>query len=356
VSQAQKPGTLSVETKNGARATVSAIVPARNEEATIAACVEGLANQTEIHEILVVDDQSTDKTAEIVRGLMVKFPQVRLIEAGTLPEGWVGKNHAAWTGAKEAQGECLLFTDADAQAQAGAVDKALRIMEETRAGLVSFSPEQVTVGWYEKALIPFIYCRLAKYFSYDAVNDPAQPVAAANGQFLTIHRDSYFAVGGHAAVAGEVLEDVALARRIKEKGYRIRFGPSDGLVRVRMYRSFGELWRGWKKNLYLLIGGTPGAVYRELGDAFPWIPLVVLGLSIKMPIVALLGVWLVIFRQIGYGRQLRRNQFRYSLILYYVPAVALYVALLWASYRGHARGKVEWKGREVPVGAANQSK
>jgi glycosyltransferase involved in cell wall biosynthesis len=330
-------------------AGVTAIVPVRNEEAVIAACVESLARQPEIVEILVVNDESSDRTAEIVRGLMTKIPRLKLLEIRGVPAGWVGKNYTASVGASHATSTWLLFTDADAEQETGAARRALELAQETGASLVSFSPEQLTQRWYEKALIPFVYCRLAKYFSFDAVNDPASGAAAANGQFLMTRRDAYEAVGGHESVAGEVLEDVALARRVKSAGFRLWFGSGAGIVRVRMYRSFTAMWQGWKKNLFLLIGGKPIAVFREMTDVFPWIPLLVILMGLKIPLAAILGVWLLIFRQVRYGSDLRRNHFPFSLILYYVPAVMLYTCVLWASYRSHAKGKVEWKGREVPV-------
>jgi glycosyltransferase involved in cell wall biosynthesis len=139
---------------------VSAIVPARDEEAVIAACVESLAVQKEIAEILVIDDQSSDRTAEIVRALAAKVSNVRLLEAPELPAGWVGKNHAVWTGAKEARGGWLLFTDADAVHAADSAAKALSIAADSPAALVSFSPEQVVQTWYEKAVIPSVFTRL----------------------------------------------------------------------------------------------------------------------------------------------------------------------------------------------------
>jgi glycosyltransferase involved in cell wall biosynthesis len=348
-TQDDSPTTASASSSAPFSANVTAIVPVRNEEAVVAACVESLARQTEIAEILVVNDESSDRTVEIVGGLMRKIEYLRLLEIQGVPTGWVGKNYAASVGASHAKGAWLLFTDADAEHAAGAARRALELARETGAALVSFSPEQVTQRWYEKALIPFVYCRLAKYFSFDAVNDPASGAAAANGQFLMIRRDAYDAIGGHASVAGEVLEDVALARRMKSAGYRLWFGAGAGIVRVRMYRSFAAMWQGWKKNLYLLIGGKPIAVFREMSDVFPWIAFVVILLGLKIPIAAFLGVWLLIFRQVSYGSDLRRNHFPFSLILYYVPAVLLYAGVLWASYRSHAKGKVEWKGREVPV-------
>jgi glycosyltransferase involved in cell wall biosynthesis len=329
---------------------VTAIVPARNEAQVITACVRGLAQQPEITEILVVDDQSEDGTAVVVRGLIGEIPQLRLLEARELRSGWLGKNSAAWRGACEAAGGWLLFTDADAELLPNAMARAVQIAAETGATLVSFSPEQVTENWYEKALIPLVYCRLAKQFSFQDVNNPASRTAAANGQFLMIRRDVYDAIGGHGSVAGEVLEDVALARNAKAAGYRIWFGPGKNVARARMYRSFGEMWEGWKKNLYLLVGGSRRAVVREFFSAVPWIPFLLIAIGLWMPFALMAGVVLLLMRQAGYGMELRSNQFRGSLILYYVPAVALYAGVLWASYRAHVKGKVAWKGREISVG------
>lgn len=329
--------------------SVTAIVPARDEAVVIASCVESLALQSEIAEILVVDDQSTDKTAEIVRGLMDKLPHLRLLETHEVPPGWVGKNNAVFLGAKEAKSPWLLFTDADAELLPGAAARALQVAQESSATLISFSPEQITQSWYEKALIPFVYSRLAKHFSYDAVNNPASHAAAANGQFLMIRHDAYNAIGGHASVAAEVLEDVALAKRAKAAGFRLWFGSGQGIVRVRMYRSFSAMWQGWKKNLYLLVGGSPGAVFRELESTIPWIPLALILLGIKIPVAPLLGVCFLLLRQFTYGLEISRNHYPFKFIIYYVPAVALYAGVLWASYRGHVRGNLRWKGREVPV-------
>jgi len=336
--------------------SVTAIVPARNEEAVIATCIMSLANQAEIAEILVVNDQSTDGTAGVVRSLMEKIPNLRLLESGALPDGWVGKNHALWVGVQQAKCAWLLFTDADAEHERDSVSRALQMAQEQGAALVSFSPEQITETWYEKALIPYIYLRLAKRFSYEKVNDPNSPAAAANGQFLMMRRDVYGAIGGHSSVAGEVLEDVALALRAKAAGHRIWFGSGKGIVRVRMYRSFQAMWQGWKKNLYRLMGGTPRAVIREMESNLPWIPLLLIVLGLKYPILLFLGVLLLIARQTSYGLELVRNQYPFSFIFYYVPAVALYVAVLWASYRSHVKGRIEWKGREYSVGAPQSAR
>jgi glycosyltransferase involved in cell wall biosynthesis len=335
---------------------VTAVVPARNEEAVIATCIESLARQPEIAQIIVVNDQSSDATADVVRNSMKEIPVLCLLETGGLPDGWVGKNHALWVGVQQATSPWLLFTDADASHASNSVARALQIACEQQAALVSFSPEQISRNWYEKALIPFVYLRLAKKFSYDQVNDPASPVAAANGQFLLIRRDAYDSIGGHRSVAGEVLEDVALALRVKQVGHRIWFGSGKGLVRTRMYTSFNAMWEGWKKNLYRLIGGTPWAVLREIESTLPWIPILLIFLGLKFPLLFFVGVLFLIARQTIYGLDLARNHYPFSFIFYYIPAAFLYAGVLWASYRSHVKGRIAWKGREYSIGAPESVK
>ena len=335
---------------------VTAIVPARNEEEVIVACIESLARQPEIGQILVVNDQSSDATAEVVRKSIKEIPILRLLETQDLPDGWVGKNHALWVGVQQATSPWLLFTDADSTHTSNSVSRALQIAREQQAALVSFSPEQISHNWYEKALIPFVYLRLGKKFSYDRVNDPASPVAAANGQFLLIRRDVYDAIGGHRGVAGEVLEDVAIALRVKQAGHRIWFDSGRGLVRTRMYASFGAMWEGWKKNLYRLVGGTPWSLFREIESTLPWIAILLIILGLKFPFLLFLGVLFLVARQTIYGLDLARNHYPFSFIYYYVAAAFLYAGVLWASYRSHVKGKIAWKGREYSIGAPESVK
>ncbi len=329
--------------------TVSAIVPARNEEATIAAAVESLAAQPEISEIIVIDDQSTDGTAAILQQLSSRYLQLRVLQTEELPDGWVGKNYAVSLGAAQAKGDWLLFTDADGVHLPGSTARALADAAETGAGLVSYSPEQEALSWWEKALIPFVYTRLAHKYSYAAVNHPESPAAAASGQYLLIRREEYERIGGHAAVSGEVLEDVALARLAKKAGVRLHFASGHGIMRVRMYRTFRAMWQGWAKNLYPLMGGTPKAINRELFRVIPWIPLLVLPLTIVHLIWGVLAVALLAGRHAAYAADLRRNRFPAGLALYYLPGVALYTAALLNSESRYARGTVQWKGREYPV-------
>jgi chlorobactene glucosyltransferase len=339
---------------NATMPLVSAIVPARDEEENIARAVESLAAQKELLEIIVVNDQSTDRTAAILGELAERVPQLKTIEIDSLPDGWVGKNYALWRGAEKAEGEWLLFTDADAVHLPGSTRRALECAVETGAELVSFSPEQETKKWWERALIPFVFARLAERFRYRLINDPHSPAAAANGQYILIRRDVYQAIGGHRAVSAEVLEDVILAYRAKAAGHRIYFGPGTGIVRARMYSTFGAMWQGWVKNLYPLMAGSPKGAAWEIITVFPIIPFVMIMLGVLNWVFVAAGLTLLTGRHIRYALALRSNQKDYPGIQYYVPAVFMYCAALIASWRRYSKGSVVWKGREYPVGSVGR--
>jgi glycosyltransferase involved in cell wall biosynthesis len=333
---------------------VSAIIPARDEEATIARVVSSLDAQPEIGEIIVVNDQSTDSTRAVLEEMAVQLPKLKVLDTHELPAGWVGKNYAATVGAAAASGDWLLFTDADTFHLPGSTRHALADAAEHGAALVSYSPEQELRTFAERALIPVVYWRLSRKYSFERVNDPALPDAAANGQFLLIHRDAYDAVGGHKAVRNRVLEDVWLARRVKHGDYRIYFDSGKSVVRTRMYSTFRVMWEGWTKNLYSLMGGTLADLIRELDDMVPWAAVILIALGILFRaqtdwLVFALGVAFLLKPWMDYAAELRRNRSPFRLILYYVPGVCLYVPALIASAWKNAHGTVVWKGREYPA-------
>src|SRR5271154_2717359 len=231
------------------RLMVSVVVPARNEEVSLGACLESLVAQTGgSFELLVVDDGSTDRTSQIARS----FSGVRVVDPGPLLSGWSGKNNALVAGAKEARGRWLLFTDADTVHRPGSLARSVAEAQRQQAALLSYSPEQEVHGVWEKAIMPVIFAELASTFRPSEVSDPASTAAAANGQYILVSREAYDAVGGHAAIATSLLEDVALARAVKASGRRIFFRYGGDAVRTRMYRSFSQLREGWTKNLVLL--------------------------------------------------------------------------------------------------------
>jgi len=329
---------------------VSVIVPARNEEACLAACLQSLVTQAgSDFEVIVVDDRSTDRTREIAASFA--HQRVRLIEAGPLPAGWTGKNNAVTAGARLARGQWLLFTDADTVHLPGSLARSLDEARHHGAALLSYSPEQIVKSFPEKAVMPVIFAELAASFRPSQVSDPNSPAAAANGQYILIAREAYDAVGGHAAIAGNLLEDVALARDVKRSGRKIFFRFGGDAVRTRMYRSFGQLREGWTKNLALLFPSPSRlAVLRALEFL-----LIVAGLGLGIAsalrgharsalFAGLLGVTLYAL----FLMRIRRAHFSWDANLLALFGLPLFSYFLLRSRRAHAPGSVPWKGRTYP--------
>lgn len=323
---------------------ISVIVPARNEAACLADCLRSLVGQAApAYEVIVVDDHSSDATPAIAAG----FP-AQLITAGPLPPRWSGKCNAAWTGAKAAKGKWLLFTDADTRHEPDSIAIGLAEAIEHNAALLSYSPRQEVHSFAERALMPVIFAELAATYRPKEVSDPNSPAAAANGQYLLIRRDAYDAIGGHAAVATAILEDVELARRVKQAGYSLQFRQSD-VVSTRMYRTFPQMWEGWTKNLALLFP-HPGRLAVERIAEFTFIAGSVLaaiwafsqGQRLEAALEAAVAVVLLFFLL----RRIRRAHFDWlsnSLAIFGLP---LFGILLLHSGISHNRGTVRWKGRE----------
>jgi glycosyltransferase involved in cell wall biosynthesis len=320
--------------------TVSVIVPARDEEACLGTCLESLAAQTGVPcEIIVVDDHSADRTREIA----ASFPTVRVIEAGPLPDGWTGKNNAVVTGAREARGQWLLFTDADTVHLSGSLARALTEAEDNHADLLSYSPEQIAVTFWEMATLPVVFAELARQYPPSKVSDPNSSVAAANGQYILVKRGAYDAVGGHAAVAGDILEDVALARAVKASGRKIRFRYAADAVRTRMYRNYSQLRDGWTKNLALLFP-HPGRLALKILALWTLFWIVVYLVNAGSTghwwngIDAGMFVWLVLRLRPGNFA----NDRNFLGALFGMP---MFAYLLLRSKRAHAKNNVQWKGR-----------
>lgn len=337
---------------------VSVIIPARNEEANIETAVRSVTAQQDVREIIVVDDQSTDRTPQILEGLKAEIPALEVVHIKTLPAGWMGKNHALATAAKLATGEWLLLTDADTQHFSGSLEVLLDRAEREHVDMLSISPRQEMRSAWEKALIPMVYIWLSGQYRFEDVSDPRSPAAAANGQYILVRRGIYERVGGHAAIRDAVLEDVRLAQHVKSAGGRLLFLPGAAWVQTRMYRSLGEMWLGWTKNLYLLSGRNLRRLLTtvaELGflDLLPLLAFfgfILLGglggQSVRCLLGALGSAVIVAVRHAAYARRLRALGFDRGLSKYRSLGALLFSLLLLNSARVYRhRRTVEWKGR-----------
>jgi len=342
---------------------VSVIVPARNEEACLASCLESLVSQRGIDfEIIVVDDASTDRTGEIAKSFagtshagaaLEGRPALVVIPAPPLADDWTGKNNAMSAGAKitHTKAKWLLFTDADTVHKAGSLARAVAEAEQHGAALLSYSPEQEVRSLWERAVMPVIFAELAATYPPKKVNDAASPIAAANGQYLLISREVYDAVGGHTKIADDLLEDVALARLVKSSGRKIFFRYGGDAVRTRMYRSWSQIKEGWTKNLAVLFKHPVRRALILLASwALAWFTFI-LGVT-----VAASGKWSVTYYILPmfflYGR-IARGHFGPA-----ATSIAIALGMPGAAYlilrsaQMHNNGGVNWKGRVYPVAAA----
>jgi glycosyltransferase involved in cell wall biosynthesis len=335
---------ISDTTRDGEVPKVSVIVPARNEEGCIGKCLQSLCKQGGSFEVIVVDDHSTDATAERAK----RYMNVQVVTADPLPPGWSGKCNACWTGARHARGEWLLFTDADTVHSAGSIAKAVQEAEQTGSAMLSYSPEQEVRGFWERSVMPLVFADLACTYSPKDVCDPASTAAAANGQFLLISREAYGAVGGHAAVATDILEDVALARLVKQSGRRIHFRVGKGIVRTRMYQGLRQMAEGWTKNLALLFP-RPDKLAKarmfEFDFSIGLLALAIVELLIGYKFIAagLAGVSLITFSHIYW--RVRKAHFDPLSTIISPLGLPVFAYLLRRSRLCHRQGSVSWKGR-----------
>jgi glycosyltransferase involved in cell wall biosynthesis len=343
-----------------AEVTVDIIIPARNEEDCLCRCLQSLLAQQGISfQITVVDDGSTDRT----RAIAESFPGVRVLSAGELKPGMTGKVNALVTGATGSAAKWLLFTDADTFHYPGSLAASVREAEERKVDLLSYSPEQETATWWELAVMPLVFADLVRTYSSERINNPADPTVAANGQYILVRRKVYEALGGHGTLPLNILEDIELAKLFKVSNHRIWFRYGAGLVRTRMYRTFGAMWEGWSKGLAILFR-RPVLLAAERALEFVSIA-VVLGTGLAMVArnqVESGAVFLVIgvLFYLVFLFRIRQAHFPWKANLVAFIGLPIYVSLLLRSHlHFNRRGELTWKGRtysqSAPKTAADSS-
>ena len=343
---------------------LSVVIPARNEEQSLPACLTSLVGQSEPGfalgrqwEIIVVNDASTDRTRKIADEFAASSQGITVLDAPPLDlsarGGFTGKNNACWAAAQVANGTWLLFTDADTIHESLSLSRALREAEKHKAVLLSYSPRQIVSGFWQRTVMPLVFSELASVYPPNQVNDPDRRLAAANGQFLLVESDAYFSVGGHRAVGMNVLEDVALARNIKRGRRLIRFRYAPEALSTRMYRSTADMIEGWTKNLALLF---PRPIYLaawRVLDLLLFVGLLVLALGMPWLVswqrTAILLLWARTLWRF-YARVARSN-FPVVDVASSILGIPLFVYLLLRSVmQHHVKKSVSWKGRSYNVG------
>ena len=324
---------------------VSVIVPARNEEASLGACLESLVGQEGVDfEVIVVDDASSDRT----RAIAESFSDVSVVEARTLASGWSGKSNAMFSGAQQARGKWLLFTDADTVHKPGSLAGGVREAESFSAALLSYSPEQEIHGFWQSAVMAVIFAELACTYRPRLVCDMRSPVAAANGQYMLALREKYFEALENPAVRESLLEDVAMARAVKSSGAKIRFRLGADAVRTRMYRSFGDLRDGWTKNLALLFPAAGRLAVMRLVEFVLIVAASTAAFYSGMRgaiVSAILAIAIAAGVSSSFLLRVRNAHFGWRANLGALLGLPLFAWLLLRSRSAHRRGEVMWKGR-----------
>lgn len=233
---------------------VSILVPARNEESKIERCLDSLLAQDYPNfELIVIDDRSTDRTGEIIEGYAKRDSRVKYVQGKDAPSGWIGKCNALAHAVGYASGDWYIFTDADTLHAKTSIRDAVAYSISNKIDLMSFVPMQELGSFWEKMVMPTLLSSFVLGDPFHSVNNPRKTRAYAYGQYIICRRSSYDALGGHQSVRDEIVEDHAIARVFKEKGYKILVADGKTMYSVRMYTDLESMWQGWTKNLYSLI-------------------------------------------------------------------------------------------------------
>jgi len=337
---------------------VSVVVPARDERRNIASCVRSiLAGRYQNIEVVVVDDRSTDGTADVAREIARGDPRLTLIENPPLPDGWFGKPWACATGARSARGDLICFTDADARHGPDLVARAVNAMHDRQLDMLTVAGHQELGGFWERVVQPHVFWMIAsRYGGTETVNRSKRARdKIANGQCIFVRRPAYDSIGGHEAVRDQVAEDVALAQRLFAAGKRTELILGRDELTTRMYTSLREIMAGWRKNIFA--GGREAMPWGRVGQAIfpallllsplltllPPVALVVqtlaggprwLLLSSAIALAAQVGTWAAVYRWMG-------APVRFAALFPLGSAVVAIIAI-----QAIARGsRVEWKGR-----------
>lgn len=332
---------------------VSTVVPARNEERNIGRCASGIVQQTyDRLEMIFVDDDSEDRTGEILEGYAKDESRMKVINTGGKPPDWNGKQWACHSGAEVSTGDWLCFMDADTYAEPELIEKTVSFAVANHIDMLSMQPWYEMQGLWERIVLPFLPWLLL-IFPPNRVNDSSTDLAMANGQFILIRRDVYEDTGGHEAIKQRMMDDFSLAELVKGAGYRIHVVDGSDVMRVRLYHNLKEIRSGAIKAAVEISGGwgpsIAGLIVMLLVNV---LPVFLWGFAyfagVPEDIVLILGT-VVAIQLLFYGG-IRIMGFRmppWTAITYPLGALIVCAILAEGMYLVASKKDIQWKGRSV---------
>lgn len=335
------------------RPSISVLLPLRNEEHRAAACLHSLA-ELDCDEIVVLDDNSTDATSDLVRSVLGQDPRLNLLCGDTEPPpGWLGKPWACQRLADAAVGDILVFVDADVVLATDAAIAAAQMLNDAGLSVVCPYPRQITSGVLGRLVQPLLQWSWLTTLPLDVAERSQRPsTAAGNGQFLVVDAAAYRSTGGHAAVRGDVLEDVALVRAIKAGGGRGGMADGTELATCRMYADDDELMQGYTKSLWAAFGSPAGAAGVVAGLALAYLvppAAIVIGPGISARVIATIGYSAAVAGRVLVAR--RTGQHVYPDSWGHPLSIVAFTWLVRSSFRRRRAGVLRWSGRPVEVAA-----
>ena len=331
---------------------LSVCIPARNEERDIKACVESLLHQDYPEfEVIVVDDNSTDETAEIVYSMKAQYPNLVFVPGKQLEPDWFGKPYALYQAYKKSRGKYLLFTDADLIYQPQALKSAMHTLISRDLDLLTLMPAAIFGSFWERAVQPVIFGFIAALTRFRKINSPNYDSAMGFGAFLLFKKESYQRIGGHLSVRQEILDDVMLAKNAKRNGLSMLVADGKRLFSIRMYHSLEEIWVGWRKNMFLAMKGSVIRTfyYTSVILCFVLTPYIVVignlwvgtgGIWVGS---ALFGLILTLVTGLALCRQL--NLEKRNVFLFPLGAIIMSAIMLNSMTQIVFHGRAEWRGR-----------
>lgn len=346
--------TLKEEQLPGSPPLVSTIVPARNEERNIERCAKGLIRQDYPRlELVFVDDDSSDATPNILASYAQQDQRVKVVHTGSSkPEGWNGKQWACHSGTMAATGDWLCFMDADTYAEPYLLKRTVAFALARRIDMLTLQPWYEMRGLWERIVLPAGLMPLLLIFPPGRINSPRDTVSIANGQFILIRRAVYDALGGHAGIRDQIMDDYWLATNVKRAGYRLFVANGADVMRVRMYANLAEIWTGLRKNSVEVCGGwrltTLSLIVNLLINVMPVALLLWAVISSRWTAALIMGTT-VLFQVIYYG-SVRMAGFRlppWSGVTYPFGGLIVTAILLDSMFHRITGRDIKWKGRSV---------